>query len=120
MHSLNFEHKTLRFRSELFGNQVFGVSLQMASTLLLSIKFPGHYKQMENLGECPLARPVYRKNQPHFTGSCSYVAIISYLQPVEGNFVLRMNFWLKIKQTPWPLVRKRTIPTERPPFVDEI
>jgi hypothetical protein len=26
----------------------------------------------------------------------------------------------KNKQTPWPLVRERTIPTERPPFVDEI
>jgi hypothetical protein len=26
----------------------------------------------------------------------------------------------KQKQTPWPLVRKRTIPTERPPLVDEI
>jgi hypothetical protein len=24
------------------------------------------------------------------------------------------------KQTPWPLVRVRTIPTERPPLVDEI
>jgi hypothetical protein len=24
------------------------------------------------------------------------------------------------KQTPWPLVRKRTIPTERPPLVGEI
>jgi hypothetical protein len=24
------------------------------------------------------------------------------------------------KQTPWPLVRKRTIPTERPPLVDDI
>jgi hypothetical protein len=23
-------------------------------------------------------------------------------------------------QTPWPLVRERTIPTERPPLVDEI
>jgi hypothetical protein len=23
-------------------------------------------------------------------------------------------------KTPWPLVRKRTIPTERPPLVDEI
>jgi hypothetical protein len=27
---------------------------------------------------------------------------------------------LKNKQTSWPLVRKRTIPTERPPLVDEI
>jgi hypothetical protein len=26
----------------------------------------------------------------------------------------------KKKQTPWPLVRVRTIPTERPPPVDEI
>jgi hypothetical protein len=26
----------------------------------------------------------------------------------------------KTKQTPWPLVRERTIPTERPPLVDEI
>jgi hypothetical protein len=24
------------------------------------------------------------------------------------------------KQTPWPLVRERTIPTDRPPLVDEI
>jgi hypothetical protein len=27
---------------------------------------------------------------------------------------------LYIKQTPWPLVRERTIPTELPPLVDEI
>jgi hypothetical protein len=27
---------------------------------------------------------------------------------------------LSNKQTPWPLVRERTIPTERPPLVDEI
>jgi hypothetical protein len=26
----------------------------------------------------------------------------------------------KNKQTPWPLVRERTIPTERPPLVHEI
>jgi hypothetical protein len=26
----------------------------------------------------------------------------------------------KEKQTPWPLVREGTIPTERPPVVDEI
>jgi hypothetical protein len=24
------------------------------------------------------------------------------------------------KQTPWPLVRERTIPTDRPPLIDEI
>jgi hypothetical protein len=27
---------------------------------------------------------------------------------------------IKRKQTPWPLVRYRTIPTDRPPLVDEI
>jgi hypothetical protein len=27
---------------------------------------------------------------------------------------------LMCTQTPWPLVRERTIPTERPPLVDEI
>jgi hypothetical protein len=26
----------------------------------------------------------------------------------------------KTKQTPWPLVRERTIPTDRPPLVDEM
>jgi hypothetical protein len=27
---------------------------------------------------------------------------------------------LKLNQTPWPLVRKRTIPTERPPLLGEV
>jgi hypothetical protein len=35
----------------------------------------------------------------------------------EHNMVSKLA---KQKQTPWPLVRKRTIPTERPPLVDEI
>jgi hypothetical protein len=32
----------------------------------------------------------------------------------------RGHTYTQTKQTPWPLVRKRTIPTERPPFVGEI
>jgi hypothetical protein len=37
----------------------------------------------------------------------------------------RVSIYLKVlnksnKQTPWPLVRERTIPTDRPPLVDEI
>jgi hypothetical protein len=28
--------------------------------------------------------------------------------------------WGGNKLTPWPLIRERTIPTERPPLVDEI
>jgi hypothetical protein len=31
-----------------------------------------------------------------------------------------MQILTQIKQTPWLLVRERTIPTERPPLVDEI
>jgi hypothetical protein len=36
----------------------------------------------------------------------------------QARFLSRLV--LLIKQTPWPLVRERTIPTERPPLVDEI
>jgi hypothetical protein len=32
----------------------------------------------------------------------------------------RHGVYHKTKQTPWALVRERTIPTERPPLVDEI
>jgi hypothetical protein len=39
-------------------------------------------------------------------------------------FVYPQSCWSIIQviqtKTPWPLVRKRTIPTERPPLVDEI
>jgi hypothetical protein len=30
------------------------------------------------------------------------------------------NRYQHLKQTPWPLVRERNIPTEQPPLVDEI
>jgi hypothetical protein len=33
---------------------------------------------------------------------------------------LKLENKKKKKQTPWPLVRERTIPTDRPPLVDEI
>jgi hypothetical protein len=39
------------------------------------------------------------------------------LLPQEGNNPSHEEY---PKQTPWPLVRERTIPTERPPLVDEI
>jgi hypothetical protein len=35
--------------------------------------------------------------------------VVAYFQVLQTN-----------KQTPWPLVRERTIPTDRPPLVDEI
>jgi hypothetical protein len=34
--------------------------------------------------------------------------------------VLPPTLTQKKQQTPWPLVRKRTLPTEQPPLVDEI
>jgi hypothetical protein len=36
-------------------------------------------------------------------------------EPGESLYIKTKN-----KQTPWPLVRERTIPTDRPPLVDEI
>jgi hypothetical protein len=38
---------------------------------------------------------------------------------LQSEWVPDVSF-ARFKQTPWSLVRKRTIPTERPPFVDEI
>jgi hypothetical protein len=37
------------------------------------------------------------------------------LNAVSFLSYLKMTIKTKNKQTPWPLVRKRTIPTERPP-----
>jgi hypothetical protein len=53
--------------------------------------------------------------------------IYEYLR-IGTNSFLPCNFYrtaanctyYKLKRTLWPLVRKRTIPTERPPLVDEI
>jgi hypothetical protein len=53
---------------------------------------------------------------------CCFVQDIS--RCCGRNVVLSQNPQLvpilKILSTPWPSVRKRTIPTERPPLVDEI
>jgi hypothetical protein len=38
----------------------------------------------------------------------------------DKNRWTRNNKQTNKQQTPWPLVRERTIPTERPPLVDEI
>jgi hypothetical protein len=43
-----------------------------------------------------------------FSSECSAPHVIYHIK-VQKN-----------KQIPWPLVRERTIPTERPPLVDEI
>jgi hypothetical protein len=41
---------------------------------------------------------------------------VFYLETLLFTSTLAINK----KETPWPLVRKRTIPTERPPLVSEI
>jgi hypothetical protein len=38
----------------------------------------------------------------------------------SGFLILTLLSQKYIKQTPWPLVREQTIPTDRPPLVDEI
>jgi hypothetical protein len=54
-----------------------------------------------NISEDTILLPLFREDRRR------YVLLISYMQE-------------EAKQTPWPLVRKRTIPTDRPPLVDEI
>jgi hypothetical protein len=56
-------------------------------------------------------RPCFIYNGRHAILLMAY--FVSYASSEERNY--KQN-----KQTPWPLVRKRTIPTERPPLVDEI
>jgi hypothetical protein len=45
------------------------------------------------------------------------VSIINMFNTYRSGFV---RVTQKTKQTLWPLVRERTIPTERPPHIDEI
>jgi hypothetical protein len=45
---------------------------------------------------------------------------MNILRSLNDQGLQALNATNKTKQTPWPLVRKRTIPTERPPLVSEI
>jgi hypothetical protein len=65
--------------------------------------FPGQLKRMETMREVL------------HTASRSSTQI-----PEERPRALAPPHRTVTKQTPWPLVRKRTIPTERQPLVDEI
>jgi hypothetical protein len=48
------------------------------------------------------------------------MGMIQKLSDSEWDYKWEYVALYKQKQTPWPLVRERTIPTERPPLVDEI
>jgi hypothetical protein len=67
-----------------------------------------HYPQ--SLQANSITRPHIRPQQLPYNSSL-------IIPPINPLFIYITN---KQKQTPWPLVRKRIIPTERPPLVDEI
>jgi hypothetical protein len=48
------------------------------------------------------------------SGEASFIRVFNSLVLIKHNNA-NTN-----KPTPWPLVRERTIPTDRPPLVDEI
>jgi hypothetical protein len=45
---------------------------------------------------------------------------VGYVISHTATEVHKKNEQTNKKKTPWPLVRERTIPTDRPPLVDEI
>jgi hypothetical protein len=59
--------------------------------------------------------------------SCDFILTYITSEQEMLNLMVLSGWWLEfhsratlLKQTPWPLVRKRTIPTDRSPLVDEI
>jgi hypothetical protein len=52
-------------------------------------------------------------------GNSKKTTRLEMVNPVVGS-INGVQGVYKTKQTPWPLVRERTIPTDRPPLVDEI
>jgi hypothetical protein len=69
---------------------------------------PFHYYSL------PLKRAAF--SQCHY----AFSSLSSYFVSVHSLFSLILFLHPYIKQTPWPLVRKRTIPTERPPLAGKI
>jgi hypothetical protein len=54
----------------------------------------------------------------HMDWSCCLCLTDLFFRSNTGT--VRSNPTKQNKQTPWPLVRERNIPTDRPPLVDEI
>jgi hypothetical protein len=67
-----------------------------------------------NCGRCTIAA---RFEANAAVGEYYGYDVMRYIYSVKWKTVM---YVCKVKQTPWPLVRKRTMPTERPPLVDEI
>jgi hypothetical protein len=85
---------------------------------------PSKCRDVPGLGHCRVSPKPFQFTCRHTTRR--YIAKIlttiptpySHCMPIHCvSHVVGIN---KQKQTPWPLVRERTIPTDRPPLVDEI
>jgi hypothetical protein len=57
--------------------------------------------------------PMIQRNLVH-----NVFRLVSKLYMCQSTYSSLLKYWLT--PSSWPLVRKRTIPTERPPLVDEI
>jgi hypothetical protein len=57
-------------------------------------------------------------NRTQLTAATTYFATLA--APDSHCTLCRTKVSVRRKQTPWPLVRTRTIPTERPPLIGEI
>jgi hypothetical protein len=55
-----------------------------------------------------------------YVSSCAELEETSNLTLEAATFFRKQNKLNKLNSTPWPLVRERTIQTERPPHVGEV
>jgi hypothetical protein len=93
--------------------------------LIVSLKLSGHYPK--TFGDAvPHSWRVYKQTSPTLSpklGTSLCTLAIYNPTPLAATptplCILSSEFH-KNKQTPWPLIRKRTIPTDQLPLADEI
>jgi hypothetical protein len=104
------------------GSDVFCFALnnvsspQNAGAAITFVIVAGRVLRCGSVRDLPSYRTAVQQRLPK-----AAVIAVSYM-PNSGSAVtdFQMREDLLQKKTPWPLVRKRTISTERPPLVDEI
>jgi hypothetical protein len=109
---------------------------EASGILLLTSRFSASYHSKSDAGFCPRnkvsllsARSNRISKNTHANEHCSgpgthpstmeTCQVIGLLPPPPPSISSYLTLF-KTKQTPWSLVRERTIPTDRPPLVDEI